>query len=114
MLELRFHAALMLCLIAGGEQHAPLSGNRQGETKTTSPRGHFGVGTKPLHVLRHLVFSISKERIVKAASLLRRASSKMLIADVCKVLGLLYLTYLLHYACLLAIHLLFISFSIDL
>ena len=25
---LRFHAALMLCLIAGGEHHAPLSGNR--------------------------------------------------------------------------------------
>ncbi|KAM7365336.1 hypothetical protein PAMP_016270 [Pampus punctatissimus] len=34
-LELHFHAAPMLCLIAGGERHALL-------TKTTYPRGHVG------------------------------------------------------------------------
>lgn len=36
--EPSFHAALMLCLIAGGDHHAPWSG-KQGGGKTAFPRG---------------------------------------------------------------------------
>lgn len=43
-----FYAVLMLCLIAGGKHHAPLSGNRVGRPKLGISGEDFGEGTKRL------------------------------------------------------------------
>lgn len=78
-----FHAALMLCLMAGGEHHAPLSGNRAESPKLRIPGEDFGGGTNFL-ACGLLVFATRQERVVKAGLKceLRRATSKVLIVGV--------------------------------
>lgn len=73
----------MLCLIAGGEHHAPLSVNRVERPKLRIPGEDFGGGTNFL-ACRLLVFATRQERVVKAGLKceLRRATSKVLIVGV--------------------------------